>query len=294
MVFLYNNSLKKEFPKWDGLIDLKDAGITVPHAEFSKSNSTEKDVHDLVSRFICEMQTDLLALRPDGGIGIGKTPPGITFKKNEIYKIVQKVFAWNFQSFGVVLIDTHSRFDYDFCCNCLLDDDGSFRLEFVGPGFDGGDLNKSILPPTIVVQSKLEASIYNFSDPVSGEENFNSLERLLFRIDIKKRKPTQEEINIRLKYIATQLLPDMGVETDHSINSAIEWLKANNYNKLFDDKRSENYVSLKDLQEIILAASRYANRMKNKGQKINAHVLTLHKYNDKINFFGTFNWKKWG
>ena len=294
MCILSDVSCKKGFPKWDGLIDLKEAGLRVPHAVFFAPNTKENEINEFVTSFLRELKPELLALRPDGGNGVGKTPPGINLESNEVSKIVQKISEWSFRRFGVVLLDTHNRFDYDFCCNCLLDDDGSFHIEFVGPGFDGGDLNKAILLPTTIVDSKPTTSVFDYIDPISGEANLDSLEHLIYRVTIESRCPTDREIDVRLKYIASQLLPDMGVAVETTKEGAKNWLIKTGYTKLFDSDRSRNYVSADDLQELVLAASRYANKLKQSEQKLKGQTLTAHKYASKIVFFGTFNGRKWG
>jgi len=288
-------SQKTGYPKWDGLIDLQEAGLPIPKAFFIQPNSQEEKITNIVNSFIVKTDSRLIALRPDGIKGIGKTPPGIGFEKTEEKKIIKKLIEWSKQGYGVTLLEGHNRFDYDFCCNVLLTDkEGNFIIEFVGPGFDGGDLNKAILKPSIIVTNKPESPIFIYSDPISGEANTDALENLCFRINIEKRVPTNEEIETRLRYIMERLLPDMGIKIEKTIDTTKKWLEEHHCSRLFKKEKAGYFLSMNDLQYIILSASKYIHNLLCAGKKINNHALTAHKFNNKIIFFGTYDGQKWG
>lgn len=283
------------FPKWDGLIDLQDSGLPIPKGVFVKPYSQIDEIESTVNDFMSQNVFCLIALRPDGKNGIGKTPPGISFEKTEKGKIVNKLVEWSGIGYGVTLVETHSRFDYDFCCNVLLlDEDGNFVIEFVGPGFDGGDLNKAILKPSVIVSNKAESPIFIYSDFLSKEANIETLERIYFRVNISRRAPTEEEINTRLEYIMERLLPDMGIDIEKNLTATKEWLEKNGCNRLFRRETAGSFISLKDVQDIIYSTSLYAHELLRSGKKISNHALTAHKFNNKIVFFGTYNSQKWG
>ena len=284
--------LKLGFPKWDGLVDFKNAELRAPKSVFLKPDSPEARTREICLKFVTSVETTMVSLRPDGGDGFGKTPSGINFCKEKVEEIVDRIKSWNCCRLGVVLLESHSRFDYDFCCNFLFEnEEGSFSLEFVGPGFDGGDLNKSILLPTTLIKGKC-LSILDYCDPVSLDANEESLSHLSHRITITNRAPSEKEIHTRLMYISTKLLPDMGVEIEKTAEAARKWLIENGYRKLFESKR-RNYISIEDVRSLILSGSRYAHYLKRQGEGIGSKVITAHKYNGKIIFFGAYNSKKW-
>jgi len=286
--------LKTGYPKWDGLIDLQASGLPIPKALFITPYSTPKSIEAIIDDLTSEIDGDLIALRPDGIRGIGKSPPGTMFNKTDKANILAKIKEWSEHGYGITIAETHNRFDYDFCCNILLNEDGSFTIEFVGPGFDGGDLNKGILQPTMTIKSKAESPISIYSDQISGEPNNESLEKLNFRLNITGRPPTKDEINTRLTYIMTRLLPDMGVKIEATIEATIEWLKQNNCYRLLEQIDPRSIITMDDLKTLIYSASLYANTLTNAEGRIQTKALTAHKYNNKIIFFGTYDCHKWG
>ena len=145
----------------------------------------------------------------------------------------------------VTLIETHNRFDYDFCCNVLLEESGNYEIEFVGPGYDGGDLNKSILTSTMVVKGKCEYPIFDFCDPVTRQPNWDALNTLYLKVGIEGRVPTEEETQTRLQYTMTKLLPDMGIKIENTLEATKEWLTTNHCARFLEELIQENVYRLK-------------------------------------------------
>lgn len=283
----------RDYTKWKGLFDLREAGLHVPNAVFFEPGIDLKAISQLVMNFMNMTSSQLIALRADGGKKIFSTPSGINFDRREFDKIMQKIYEWNSHGFGVVMLETHSKFDYEFCCNCVLSADGSFILEFVGPGFDGGDLNKALLLPSLIVKSRQFFSVLDYSDSFSGEANLESLNHLYFRVDIESRPVRDDEIDSRLKYLASKLLPDMGIKIANTRKAAEEWLLEHGETKLLSS-RLERFITFDDLKEIVLSVSRYCHFLIKNGRAMRAEALTMHKYDGKIIFFGTYNSDKWG
>jgi len=94
---------KTGFPKWDGLVDLKEAGLPTPKGVFVTPYSEKMSISGIVDLFTSEIKSDLIALRPDGKGGIGATPPGISFGKTEKSKIINKLTEWSSEGYGVTL-----------------------------------------------------------------------------------------------------------------------------------------------------------------------------------------------
>jgi len=280
---------KTGFQKWDSLVALKKAGVSTPQASFLEPYSTVAAVEAVFDRFVVENKPNLIALRPDGVNGTGLTPAGITFNTKEKGKILDKLCEWSSKGYGVSLVETYNRFDYDFCCNVLLDEEGNFTIEGVGPGFDGGDLSKSLLDPTLVITNKFPSPVFIYSDPISSEENTEALQSLPFRINIGSRAPFKEEIAARLTYIAMRLLPDMGIKTDGTPEAAMAWLKCNGCARLLNGEDPRTVLSLDSLQQIVLSASCYAHSLLRNGQRLHAKVLTLHGYDGKVLCFGAYD-----
>jgi len=111
--------VKSGYPKWDGLVELQRTGLPTPSGMFVSPYSPLESIREIVSRFEAQSHTELIALRPDGINGIGKTPPGINLRKTDLEKILKKLIEWSTEGYGVTLVETHNRFDYDFCCNVL-------------------------------------------------------------------------------------------------------------------------------------------------------------------------------
>ena len=287
-------SMETGYPKWDGLTELKRIGLPTPNATFIFPKTSEEDINSSIKFFLETTKTNLISLRSDGINGIGYSPNGITCDKNNISFILNKIKEWSSCGYGVTIIETHSRFDYDFCCNVLfLDNDGNFKIEFVGPGFDGIILNKSLGKPTIEITNKENSSIFIYAEPISGEANIETLNSLIFRVNINARPITDGEVDSRLEYIGSNILPDMGIKIKNNIEFVKKWLIENNYTKLLKNKET-NYISYNDIKTILCYSSIYANYFKSKKEKIKAKAITFHKYNHKIICFGTFDGYKWG
>ena len=86
---------KSGYPKWDGLVELKKAGLPTPDGMFVWPHSSEAKIREIVNLFVSQSRTELIALRPDGINGIGKTPPGINFKKTDLVRIISKLIEWS-------------------------------------------------------------------------------------------------------------------------------------------------------------------------------------------------------
>lgn len=290
-----SKNAKTGYPKWDGLIELKKSGVLTPKGVFIMPYSDEAKIIENIIPFISKCSTELISLRPDGINGIGMTPPGINFNKKDIALIVQKLTEWGTQGYGVTLIETHNRFDYDFCCNVLLlDENGSYEIEFVGPGYDGGDLNKSILTAQMLVQGKTGYPITDYCDLVTAEPNLEALNSLYLKISIASRTPTEEEVNTRLKYAMSKLLPDMGINVEKTLDATKAWLIRNQCARFLEKRNPRTIISLTDLQQIVYSASLYARHLALCSQKLTARALTAHKYNHNIIFIGTYDSQKWG
>lgn len=282
------------YPKWDGLVELKKMGLHTPDGIFIWPYSPEAKIREVVNRFIPQCKTELIALRPDGVNGIGKTPPGISFSKTHLNDIISKLMEWSTAGYGVSLIETYNRFDYDFCCNIVLDRCDGFEIEFVGPGYDGGDLNKSILTATMAVSSRKEYPLSDYCDASTGTPNWDLLDKLYFKVDITGRIPTEKEVQTRLHYTMTKLLPDMGVNIDKTLESTRSWLIQNHCARFLERINPRACVSLEDLQTLVSSAAMYANYLRINGKSQNAKALTAHKYNGKVIFFGAYDSQKWG
>ncbi len=286
--------VKSGYPKWDGLVELQRAGLTTPRGIFVWPHSSPESIRDIVNYFESQSHTELIALRPEGINGIGTTPPGINLRKTDLEKILKQLIEWSTEGYGVTLVETHNRFDYDFCCNVLIGENGEYEIEFVGPGYDGGDLNKSILTATMVVKGKQEFSIFDYYDPETESPDWQALSTLYLKIIITGRVPTEEESKIRLQYIMTRLLPDMGIHIEKTLKATRDWLIQNNSARFLERVNPRTCISLEDLQKIVYSASAYAHYLRSNGIKLGAKALTAHKYEGKIVFFGTYDSQKWG
>lgn len=286
-------SEKTGFSKWDCFLNFSLSEIPFPFARLVEPGSSMEKVHTVAEGFLGKASTEFVGLRADGGNGCGNTPAAISFRTSDLTMIEQKIFQWSCQKFAVVLLEVPNRFDCDYWCNCIIkDEEGAFGLEFVGPGFDAGDLSKSILRPTLTVDSR-HTSILDYSDPISGEASVESLESLPFRVEITSRLSTKCEIEQRLSLIATKLLPDMGIMVGGTAKGARRWLEEHNLTQLLSTAKSERYVSFDELKKIILCFSRYGHTLKRQGQKLAAQAVNVFQYKGKMMFMGAYSEKKW-
>jgi len=156
---------KTGYPKWDGLVALKESGLPVAYGLFVPPHADSSTIEKTIDKFGVESTSDWLALRADGVNGRGLTPAGTAFRKTDKENIFKKLCAWSSQGYGVSVIDAEQRFEHDFCCNVLFnDEEGNFTLEGVGPGFDSGDLRKAVVNPMFIMTNKPESPIFLYAE----------------------------------------------------------------------------------------------------------------------------------
>lgn len=110
---------------------------------------------------------------------------------------------------AVILYPPADRFSNECTFNMLINKDGSFRCEYVGPGYDSCDLKKG--------------GIYGEWEAIGFLGHYNDI------VITKKNSEIENEVrlNTRLKLLTDNVFPKMGIETNGDVTITEKWLKDN-------------------------------------------------------------------
>jgi hypothetical protein len=147
------------FPKWATLCRLRAAGLPVLDAAFVPPSAGPRAVDDAVRALSERLEADRLLVRSDGGLE-GRTyyRGGHTLDLDEAARTARQLLT---QGRAVILMEPTNRWANRLNMNIgavrqAPGYGGSMAIEFLGPGYDGSDLNRGGILPQAVFRADVE------------------------------------------------------------------------------------------------------------------------------------------